>query len=146
MTQLEALPAAETGLELSGGALGLVGGVAVVAALALVLAGYLVREVLAAGQGSPRMVEVGRAVQEGAAAYLRRQFTTLAGFVIVIPFVLLLLPAEDTGARVGRSLFFVVGAVFSALVGFVGMSLATRANTRTAAAAMERGERATSPR
>ncbi len=129
-------------IELGAGQLGLVAAVAAVAALALVVAGYLVREVLAADQGSPRMIEVGRAVQEGATAYLRRQFTTVAGFVLVIPFVLLLLPAESTGSRVGRSLFFVLGAVFSALVGFVGMSLATRANTRTAAAAIRLGERA----
>ncbi len=129
-------------IELGAGQLGLVAAVAAVAGLALVVAGYLVREVLAADQGSPRMIEVGRAIQEGAAAYLRRQFTTVAGFVLVIPFVLLLLPAESTGSRVGRSLFFVLGAVFSALVGFVGMSLATRANTRTAAAAIRLGERA----
>ncbi|WP_322752922.1 sodium-translocating pyrophosphatase [Frankia sp. Cas3] len=129
-------------IELSGGQLGLVAGVAAVAAIALVVAGYLVREVLAASQGSPQMIEVGRAVQEGAVAYLRRQFITVAGFVVVIPFVLLLLPADTTGARVGRSVFFVLGAVFSALVGFVGMSLATRANTRTAAAAIHQGERA----
>ncbi|KLL12267.1 sodium-translocating pyrophosphatase [Protofrankia coriariae] len=129
-------------IELGAGQIGLVAGVAAVAALALVVAGYLVREVLAADQGSPRMVEVARAVQEGAAAYLRRQFTTVAGFVLVIPFVLLLLPAESTASRVGRSLFFVLGAVFSALVGFVGMSLATRANSRTAAAAIRVGERA----
>ncbi|MBL7496257.1 sodium-translocating pyrophosphatase [Frankia sp. CNm7] len=134
--------AAGTGIDLTGGQLGLVAGVAFIAAFALLVAGYLVREVLAASQGGPKMIEVGAAVQEGAAAYLRRQFKTLAGFVVVIPFVLLALPAEDVGARVGRSVFFVVGALFSALVGFVGMSLATRANTRTAAAANERGEKA----
>jgi K(+)-stimulated pyrophosphate-energized sodium pump len=128
--------------DLTGGQLGLVGGVAGIAAVALVVAAYLAREVLAAPQGTAEMIKVGRAVQEGAAAYLRRQFITLAGFVVVIPFILLLLPADTTGARVGRSVFFVVGALFSALVGFVGMSLATRANTRTAAAAFERGERA----
>ena len=142
MSPIHALADESSGLDLTGGALGLVAVVAFIAAAALLVAAYLVREVLAAPQGSPKMIEVGRAVQEGAAAYLRRQFTTLAGFVVVIPFVLLLLPAEDTGARVGRSVFFVVGAVFSALVGFVGMSLATRANTRTAAAAIERGEKA----
>ena len=133
---------ATAGIDLTGGQLGLVAGVAFIAALALLVAAYLVREVLAASQGGPKMIEVGAAVQEGAAAYLRRQFKTLAGFVVVIPFVLLALPADDTGARVGRSVFFVVGAIFSALVGFVGMSLATRANTRTAAAANERGEKA----
>jgi K(+)-stimulated pyrophosphate-energized sodium pump len=134
--------AAGTGIDLTGGQLGLVAGVALIAALALLVAGYLVREVLAAGQGGPKMIEVGAAVQEGAAAYLSRQFKTLAAFVVVIPFVLLALPADDLGARIGRSVFFVVGAIFSALVGFVGMSLATRANTRTAAAANERGEKA----
>ncbi|MDT3441783.1 MULTISPECIES: sodium-translocating pyrophosphatase [unclassified Pseudofrankia] len=133
---------AAAGIDLTGGQLGLVAGVAFIAALALLVAAFLVREVLAASQGGPKMIEVGAAVQQGAAAYLRRQFKTLAGFVVVIPFVLLALPADDTGARVGRSVFFVVGAVFSALVGFVGMSLATRANTRTAAAANERGEKA----
>ncbi|ONH26234.1 sodium-translocating pyrophosphatase [Pseudofrankia asymbiotica] len=133
---------ATAGIDLTGGQLGLVAGVAFIAALALLVAAYLVREVLAASQGGPKMIEVGAAVQEGAAAYLRRQFKTLAGFVVVIPFVLLALPADDTGARIGRSVFFVVGAVFSALVGFIGMSLATRANTRTAAAANERGEKA----
>ncbi|MEX5706924.1 sodium-translocating pyrophosphatase [Parafrankia sp. FMc6] len=142
MSPIHTLQAEDPPIDLSGGAVGLVAGVAIVAALALLVAAYLVREVLAANAGTPKMIEVGRAVQEGAAAYLRRQFRTLAGFVIVIPFVLLLLPADDTGARVGRSVFFVVGAVFSALVGFVGMSLATRANTRTAAAAIESGERA----
>jgi K(+)-stimulated pyrophosphate-energized sodium pump len=142
MPTIQALQPAGTGIELSGGQLGLVAGVALIAAFALLVAGYLVREVLAASQGGPKMIEVGQAVQEGASAYLRRQFTTLAGFVVVIPFILLLLPAEDTGARIGRSVFFVIGALFSALVGFVGMSLATRANTRTAAAAMERGEKA----
>jgi K(+)-stimulated pyrophosphate-energized sodium pump len=135
-------PLSDASLDLTGSQMGLVGGVAGIAAVALLVAAYLAREVLAAPQGSPEMIKVGKAVQEGAAAYLRRQFTTLAGFVIVIPFVLLLLPADTTGARVGRSVFFVLGAVFSALVGFVGMSLATRANTRTAAAAFERGERA----
>ncbi len=130
------------GIDLSGGQTTLVVGVAAVAAVALLVAGYLVREVLAASQGTPNMIEVGKAVQEGASAYLRRQFLTLVPFVVVIPFILYILPADTTGTKIGRSLFFVLGAIFSALVGFVGMSLATRANTRTAAAAMERGERA----
>ena len=63
--------------------------VAVVALLALGVAGVLVREVLAAGQGTQRMQEIARAVQEGAAAYLRRQFRTLGVFVVIIFFVLL---------------------------------------------------------
>ncbi|MCM3882448.1 sodium-translocating pyrophosphatase [Frankia sp. R82] len=142
MSPIHGLAVEGSGTDFGGESVGLVTGVATVGALALVVAGYLAREVLKADPGTPRMIEVGRAVQEGAAAYLRRQFRTLAGFVVVIPFVLLLLPADDTGARLGRSVFFVVGALFSALVGFVGMSLATRSNTRTAAAAMTHGERA----
>ncbi|MGH3158284.1 MAG: sodium/proton-translocating pyrophosphatase, partial [Streptosporangiaceae bacterium] len=113
--------------------------VAVVALLALGVAGLLVREVLAASQGSPKMQEISRAVQEGAAAYLKRQFRTLGVFVVLIFFVLLLLPADGTGVRWGRSLFFLVGALFSGLTGFTGMSLCVRGNVRVAAAAKESG-------
>jgi K(+)-stimulated pyrophosphate-energized sodium pump len=109
--------------------------------MALAVAGWLVRDVLAASQGSAKMQEIATAVQEGAAAYLRRQFRTLAVFVVVIPFVLLLLPAPDISVRVGRSVFFVIGALFSATTGFTGMSLAVRGNVRVAAAAKESGER-----
>ncbi|MBB2744571.1 UNVERIFIED_ORG: K(+)-stimulated pyrophosphate-energized sodium pump [Microbispora rosea subsp. rosea] len=111
------------------------------ALLALAVAGGLVREVLAAGQGTERMQNIARAVQQGAAAYLTRQFRTLAIFVVIIPFLLLLLPAGSTGERIGRSVFFVVGAVFSALTGFIGMWLAVRGNVRVASAARESGER-----
>ncbi|WP_327108337.1 sodium-translocating pyrophosphatase [Nonomuraea glycinis] len=114
--------------------------VAAVALLALAVAGGLVREVLAADQGTERMQNIARAVQEGAAAYLTRQFRTLAIFVVIIPFLLLLLPGE-LDVRVGRSIFFVVGAVFSALTGFIGMWLAVRGNVRVAAAARESGEK-----
>jgi K(+)-stimulated pyrophosphate-energized sodium pump len=113
--------------------------VAVVALLALGVAGLLVREVLAASQGTQKMQEIALAVQEGAAAYLRRQFRTLSVFVVIIFFVLLLLPADDAGVRWGRSVFFLVGAGFSALTGFTGMSLAVRGNVRVAAAAREAG-------
>ncbi|HEX5190767.1 MAG TPA: sodium-translocating pyrophosphatase [Streptosporangiaceae bacterium] len=115
--------------------------VAVIAVLALAMAGWLVRQVLAAGQGTAKMQEIATAVQEGAAAYLRRQFRTLGVFVVVIFFVLLLLPADTTGVRWGRSIFFLAGALFSALTGFTGMSLAVRGNVRVAAAARETGER-----
>ena len=114
--------------------------VAAVALLALAVAGGLVREVLAADQGTERMQNIARAVQEGAAAYLTRQFRTVAIFVVLIPFLLLLLPGE-LDVRVGRSIFFVVGAVFSALTGFIGMWLAVRGNVRVAAAARESGEK-----
>jgi K(+)-stimulated pyrophosphate-energized sodium pump len=129
------------GAVVSGGNLTLVVVVAVIALLALAVAGVLVREVLSADQGTERMREISRAVQEGAAAYLRRQFRTLGVFVVAIFFILLLLPADSPGVRWGRSVFFLVGALFSALTGFTGMSLTVRGNVRVAAAARETGER-----
>src|ERR1700748_1356192 len=113
----------------------------VVALLALGVAGALVREVLAASTGTQRMQEISRAVQEGAAAYLRRQFRTLGIFVVIIFFVLLPLPADGPAVTWGRSIFFLVGALFSAVTGFTGMSLCVRGNVRVAAAAREGGER-----
>ncbi|HKD89803.1 MAG TPA: sodium/proton-translocating pyrophosphatase, partial [Streptosporangiaceae bacterium] len=115
--------------------------VALIAVIALCLAFWLRRDVLAASEGSPKMQEIAKAVQEGAAAYLRRQFKTLGIFVVVIFFVLLVLPATGESVRFGRSLFFLVGALFSAFTGFTGMSLAVRGNVRVAAAAKEAGER-----
>ncbi len=115
--------------------------VAVIALLALAVAAVLVKQVLAASQGTAKMQEIATAVQEGAAAYLRRQFKTLGVFVVVIFFVLLLLPADTSSVRWGRSIFFLVGALFSATTGFTGMSLAVRGNVRVAAAAKESGER-----
>jgi K(+)-stimulated pyrophosphate-energized sodium pump len=123
----------------SGGDKGILVVVLLVAIFALGVAGFFVREVLAASEGTPRMQEISRAVQDGAAAYLRRQFTTLAPFAVIIFGLLFILPAETTGTRVGRSLFFLIGAAFSAFVGFAGMTLATRANVRMAAAAATSG-------
>jgi K(+)-stimulated pyrophosphate-energized sodium pump len=129
-------------LAAGGGAVGVTGAnltwvvvIAVIALLALAVAGWLVRDVLAASQGTEKMQEIAKAIQEGAGAYLRRQFKTLGVFVVAIFFVLLLLPADDAAVRWGRSAFFLVGALFSALTGFTGMSLAVRGNVRVAAAA-----------
>jgi K(+)-stimulated pyrophosphate-energized sodium pump len=129
-------------LAAGGGAVGVTGAnltwvvvIAVIALLALAVAGWLVRDVLAASQGTEKMQEIAKAIQEGAGAYLRRQFKTLGVFVFAIFFVLLLLPADDAAVRWGRSAFFLVGALFSALTGFTGMSLAVRGNVRVAAAA-----------
>ncbi|MGW4421776.1 sodium-translocating pyrophosphatase [Streptosporangium sp. NPDC004631] len=141
MSVLHPAAAKEPAVSLSGSHFNIVIVVAVVALIALVVAGVLVREVLAAGQGTERMRNIARAVQEGASAYLTRQFRTLAVFVVLIPFLLYLLPAESTGVAVGRSAFFVVGALFSALTGFIGMWLAVRGNVRVAAAARESGEK-----
>jgi len=80
---------------------------------------------------------IAQAVQEGATAYLRRQFRTLGVFAVIVFLLLLVLPVADGGwgTRTGRALFFLVGALFSASVGFIGMTLATRGNVRVAAAA-----------
>ncbi|SOD72059.1 K(+)-stimulated pyrophosphate-energized sodium pump [Jatrophihabitans sp. GAS493] len=111
--------------------------IGVIALAALAFAYFLSREVLAADTGTPKMVEIAKAVQEGAAAYLNRQFKTLAVFAGIVFVVLLVLPVNHGGFSVqfGRALFFLVGAVFSAAVGYIGMTLATRANVRVAAAA-----------
>ncbi|WP_086829959.1 sodium-translocating pyrophosphatase [Streptomyces sp. NRRL B-24572] len=111
--------------------------VAAVALAALVVARLLVRQVLAAGEGTERMKEIAAAVQEGANAYLARQLRTLAVFAAAVFFLLMLLPADDWSQRAGRSLFFLVGALFSAVTGYLGMRLAVRANVRVAAAARE---------
>src|SRR3954465_13896081 len=129
------------GLELGGGDRLLVGVVAVIALVALAVGFVLRREVLAAGEGTPKMQEIGKAVQEGAAAYLNRQFRTLGVFVVIVFVLLFFLPADTLGEQIGRSTFFVIGAVFSATIGYLGMRLATFANIRVAAAARENGGR-----
>jgi K(+)-stimulated pyrophosphate-energized sodium pump len=107
--------------------------------VALGFAALFAKEVLAAGQGTPKMIEIAKAVQEGAAAYLSRQFKTLAVFAALVFLLLFLLPADSTAVKVGRPIFFLVGAGFSALVGYIGMTLATRTNLRVANAANESG-------
>ena len=132
--------AAGVAISLEGTNFTLVAVVALIALLALVVALVLVRGVLAAGQGTETMQEIAGSIQEGASAYLSRQFRTLSIFAVIVFFVLFLLPAETTSERIGRSIFFVVGAVFSGITGYVGMWLAVRANVRVAAAAQESGE------
>ena len=108
-----------------------------VALAALVVAGILVRQVLAAGEGTDSMKKIATAIQEGANAYLARQLRTLGVFAVVVFFLLMLLPADDWNQRAGRSLFFLIGAAFSAATGYIGMWRAVRSNVRVAAAARE---------
>ena len=119
----------------------IVGVVAVVALAALAIGFILRKEVLAADEGTPKMQEIGRAVQEGATAYLNRQFKTLAVFVVIVFFLLFALPAANIGESIGRSIFFLIGALFSATIGSLGMRLATAANIRVASASREEGGR-----
>ena len=112
------------------------------------------RGVLAAEQGTPTMIEIAKAIQEGAMAYLRRQFKTIAVILIPLAIVVFVTSTEivkprgaelfglDTSsgltfAQSGlfRTLAFVAGCLLSGLTGFIGMSLAVRGNVRTAAAA-----------
>ncbi|MCX6396319.1 MAG: sodium-translocating pyrophosphatase [Propionibacteriales bacterium] len=125
--------------DLAGGNLILVLIIAVISLAALGMAMMFRAEVLSAGEGTENMKNIAKAVQEGANAYLARQFRTLGIFAAVAFLVLLALPADDTAVRIGRSLFFLVGAGFSAAVGYLGMSLAVQANLRVAAAANETG-------
>src|SRR3954467_15982931 len=111
--------------------------IAVVALAALVVAGVLVRQVLAAGEGTDSMKKIAKAIQQGANAYLARQLRTLGVFAAVVFFLLMLLPADDWNQRAGRSIFFLIGAAFSATTGYIGMWLAVRSNVRVAAAARE---------
>jgi K(+)-stimulated pyrophosphate-energized sodium pump len=132
-----------TSLSLSGEHISYVVVAAAIALVALGFAGALVQAVLKTGRGTATMQEIAGAVQEGAAAYVFRQLKTVAVFVVLAVFLLFLLPVHDVGGsevavKLGRSLFFVVGAVFSAFIGAAGMALATRANLRVAAAARER--------
>src|SRR5690349_5550771 len=126
-------------VDLAGGNLVLVIIVAVIALGALAMAAMFRQEVLSAGEGTDNMKNIAHAIQEGANAYLQRQFRTLAVFAAIAFFVLLALPADDWGVRIFRSVFFLVGAGFSATVGYLGMSLAVKANLRVAAAAETQG-------
>src|SRR3954454_9861780 len=128
---------------------------AVTALLAVAVGFYLMRGVLAADEGTPTMIEIAKAIQEGAMAYLRRQFKTIAVILIPLAIVVFVTSTEVTKpllhdgspltygseglsyvqSGLFRTLAFIAGCVMSGLTGFIGMSLAVRGNVRTAAAA-----------
>jgi K(+)-stimulated pyrophosphate-energized sodium pump len=106
-------------------------------ALAVVYGVLLTRYVLSQPAGTERMQEIAAAIQEGAAAYLNRQYTTIAGVAVVV-FLLIGIAGiwtPDLGWKV--AIGFLIGAVLSALTGFIGMNVAVRSNVRTAEAAKQ---------
>ncbi|HMO55483.1 MAG TPA: sodium/proton-translocating pyrophosphatase, partial [Tepidiformaceae bacterium] len=116
--------------------------------VALLFAAYTARKVLAEDEGTDTMKEIAKAIQEGASAFLRREYTFLAGFVAIVTVVLILFVDYDILDRFGEQggkltdlprtgIAYVLGAISSATAGYVGMYIAVRANVRTAAKARE---------
>ena len=99
------------------------------AAAGVVYGALITQRLLALPQGTERMREISAAVQEGAKAYLTRQYTIIAVVAVVLAIVLLIL--QDVTTAIG----FVIGGAFSGAAGFIGMNLSVRANARVAEAA-----------
>ncbi len=127
----------QTTVQVTGSNLTYVFAVLAISLIALAIAFGLRAQVLAQPDGTAKMREIAEAVQEGAAAYLNRQFKTLSVFVAIVFVLLFALPGQ-TDIRIGRSIFFLLGALFSAAVGYNGMWLAVRANVRVAEAARQK--------
>ena len=103
--------------------------------LALLFAVYLAMRVLRADEGTELMKEIGAAIQEGANAFLKREYSVLAAFVVIIFAILLVLGLTRDEQEPGTAIAYVVGAVTSGLAGLIGMRIAVKSNMRTAAAA-----------
>ena len=141
--------AAEGGFQpfdLHGGEWFILIGSALTALLALGVGFFLMKGVLAYDEGTPKMIEIAKAIQEGAQAYLRRQFKTIAVILVPLAIVVFITSTaikKESGVEalsyaqsgIWRTLAFVLGCFMSGLTGFIGMSLAVRGNVRTAAAA-----------
>ena len=120
---------------------------AAAALLAIAVGFYLARSVMAADQGTPKMQEIAAAIQEGALAYLKRQFRTIGMIVVPVAAIVFFTSTKitntDTGEQAmsfaasgaGRTVAFLLGCFASGFTGYIGMTLATRGNVRTAAAA-----------
>lgn len=101
------------------------------AALAIVYGIVLTEKVLKLPEGDEKMKEIAKAVQEGAKAYLNRQYKTVAMVAVVLFFIIGLIPPLGWTTAIA----FIIGASLSALTGYIGMNVSVRANVRTAEAA-----------
>ncbi len=101
--------------------------------LALLFAGFLATRINSVDAGNDRMKEISGYIQDGSMAFLKRQYMTLVIFVVILTATIAF------GINIPTAISFVVGALFSALAGYVGMRVATKANVRTANAAKEKG-------
>jgi len=106
----------------------------VASALALVLAYYFAKTVMKADEGTDLMKEIGQAIREGAMVFLRREYQWVSIFVVAMFVLLLVVPIDG---RPSASFAYLMGALLSSVAGFIGMRIATAANTRTANAARE---------
>ncbi|HEU4436060.1 MAG TPA: sodium/proton-translocating pyrophosphatase, partial [candidate division Zixibacteria bacterium] len=112
--------------------------------VALAYGAYLIRKVLSQDQGTAKMIEVAKAIQEGAKAYLSQQMRVLAGFILLLSVIIFLVYANvykmedgttNWGLVWGIAVSFFLGSFLSAATGIIGMSVAVRGNVRTANAA-----------
>jgi K(+)-stimulated pyrophosphate-energized sodium pump len=112
--------------------------------LALVFVFFLSKGVLKKDRGNDRMIEISNAIQEGAKAFLRREYSYVLVFIVIIALFIGLSPyfLGDTGLTWKTSVAFILGAIASGMAGYIGMSIATRANSRTTHAAAEGGVKA----
>ena len=99
--------------------------------LSIIYGAYTVMQLMAASAGTQRMQEISAAIAEGAQAYLRRQYATIAGVGIVVFIILAFLLSVEV------AIGFLIGALLSGAAGFIGMNVSVRANVRTAQAATE---------